>query len=196
MPPGELSSTDTSLIERVRCDDSRAWRDLVDLYGPLVAFWCRKQGLSGSSVADTVQDVFLAVLRSLGNYQAARQSGGFRGWLWGITRHKCIDVIRKEARHPDAVGGSTAWQAVEQIAFEDDEGDPTDADEIHRLLRRAMSQIEDEFEPKTWQAFLRTTIDGVSTAVVAQELGLTRNAVRQYRSRILRRLRKQLGDSS
>ncbi|MCR9291728.1 MAG: sigma-70 family RNA polymerase sigma factor [bacterium] len=192
--PEDSSSTDASLIERVRCDDSKAWRDFVDLYGPLAAYWCRKLGIREALVTDTVQDIFLAVLRSLGKYEPSEQNRGFRAWLWGIARHKCIDVMRREGKHPDPVGGSTAWQTVEQIAIEDDEGDPTEAVEMARLLRRAMSQVEDEFESETWQAFLRTTIDGVSTAVVAQELALTPTAVRQYRSRILRRLRRQLGD--
>lgn len=51
-----------------------------------------------------------------------------------------------------------------------------------------------EFEPRSWQAFWRSAVDGIPTAVVAEELGVTAAAVRQSRSRILRRLRQQLGD--
>lgn len=190
----EQSSTDASLIERVRRDDSKAWRELVDLYGPLIAHWCRKLGVREALVTDAVQDVFLAVLRSLSNYHVKAEHGGFRAWLWGITRHKCIDALRREARHPDPVGGSTAFQLAEQWPNLEDSDAITETAEISRLMRRAMAQVEEEFEAKTWQAFFRTTVDGIATAAVADELGLTPAAVRQHRSRVLRRLRRQLGD--
>ena len=72
--------------------------------------------------------------------------------------------------------------------------EPSDADDIQSLMWRAMKQIEESFEAKTWQAFWRTTVDGLTTAVVAAELELSPASVRQARSRVLRRLRQQLGD--
>lgn len=188
------NSTNPSLIERVRFDDSKAWRELVDLYGPLVAFWCRKVGVREAQITDAVQDVFLAVLRTISSYEADPSKSGFRAWLWGVTRHKCVDLLRRENRHPEPKGGSTALQFSQQWADPCLLEEPLDGTELNHLLRRAMSQVENEFEGKTWQAFYRTTVDGVATAVVATELGLDPATVRQYRSRVLRRLRRQLGD--
>ena len=216
----DRNSTNFSLIDRVRADDSKAWHELVDLYGPLVAHWCRRMSVPERSVSDCVQNVFLAVLRSLPTFDpVSSESGsesmptsanetatngvastsrrGFRAWLWGITRHKCIDLMRSDARHPNPTGGSTAFHQTAN--WESDEGTEdweqyTEADEITRLLRRAMMQVESEFEQKTWNAFWRTTVDGLTTAMVAQELEIEVATVRQYRSRVLRRLRRQLGE--
>ena len=49
-------------------------------------------------------------------------------------------------------------------------------------------------EPQTWSAFWNTTALGRTATDVAAELGLTTAAVRQAKSRLLRRLRRQLGD--
>lgn len=62
------------------------------------------------------------------------------------------------------------------------------------LLRRALESIRSEFEEKTWEAFRRSVLEGEPTAGIAADLGLSTNAVRQYKSRVLRRLRRELGD--
>jgi len=74
----------------------------------------------------------------------------------------------------------------------DDE--PSLATDLISLQRRAMQQIESKVAPQTWRAFWRCVVDGQSTQQVADELGLSIASVRQARSRILRRLREQLGD--
>lgn len=55
--------------------------------------------------------------------------------------------------------------------------------------------VRSEFEDRTWQAFWRVAVEGHATAEVAADLGITANAVRQAKSRVLRRLRQELGDS-
>lgn len=186
-------STNVSLIERVRVHDSQAWTQLVDLYGPLIAYWCRRSGVPERSMGDCVQNVFVAVLRSLVNFRFDAGRKSFRAWLWGITRHKCIDMLRSDGLHPSAVGGSTALKQIEQ--WTDNEwSEFTEPLEISRLVERALEQVKTEFEEKTWRAFWRTTVDGIATPLVAKELDITSAAVRQYRSRVLRRLRNQLGE--
>jgi RNA polymerase sigma-70 factor (ECF subfamily) len=48
--------------------------------------------------------------------------------------------------------------------------------------------------PTTWAAFQRVAVDGLPAARVAEELGLSENAVLQAKSRILKRLRQEAGD--
>lgn len=190
-------STDASLIDRVRENESQAWRDLVDLYGPLIAYWCRRMGMAERLVQDCVQDVFIAVLKALETYEPRGSERGFRGWLWGITRHKCIDKVRHEGRHPRPTGGSSAHrQTQEWMDEESSELSSSDRIEIGRLFRRALDQVRAEFEEKTWQAFWRTTVDGIPAPIVAQELEISASTVRKYRSRVSRRVRLQLGETS
>lgn len=190
------SSTHSSLLQRARLKEPAAWREFVSLYGPLVAHWCRRCGLNDDRVADCVQDVFVSVATSLHQHLPTTETGAFRAWLWTIARRRVIDLLRRNSRHAMGRGGSTAVQALRDVqdplSVPDEE--PTGDLQLRELTRRALAQVQCEFEPSTWQAFWRSIVDGVSTALVARELNMSEASVRQARSRILRRLRQQLGD--
>lgn len=197
----DSDTTRASLLSRARQYDSRAWHELVDLYGPLIAHWCRRGGLDHHSAADCVQQTFTAVLRSLNGYQARKLSGSFRSWLWTIASNKIRDHQRRSRREVNGAGGSTALKALQQVPLDElsEEASPTDfelvdAEQLNALVSRAREQIRQEFTPRTWEIFRRAVIDQIPTAVVALEFSVTPAAVRQARSRILRRLRQQLGD--
>ena len=51
-----------------------------------------------------------------------------------------------------------------------------------------------DFEPQTWQAFWRTTIQGESPSDVAAELGVSKWTVYKAKSRVLQRLRDEFDD--
>lgn len=190
------SSSGLSLAVRLQEGHATAWRDLVDLYGPLVDRWCQRAGIAASARGDLCQDVFLTVLRGIAGFDPKRKHATFRGWLWTITRNAIL--LRHRRREPEAAGGSTAlaklgeipdpWQIVES-------GEPPSTpDETAALLRLALEQIRPTVEPITWRAFWNTAVLGRSAPEVAAELGLTAAGVRQAKSRMLRRLRQQLGD--
>jgi hypothetical protein len=52
--------------------------------------------------------------------------------------------------------------------------------------------IEPEFEPATWQAFRMLTLEAKPTAAVAAALGITPNAARIAKSRVLNRFRQEI----
>jgi hypothetical protein len=45
---GSGQPTPLSLLERLRADDAAAWQRLMDLYRPLVLFWCTRGGVSAA----------------------------------------------------------------------------------------------------------------------------------------------------
>jgi RNA polymerase sigma-70 factor (ECF subfamily) len=190
------SSSGLSLAIRLRDGSTDALRELVDLYGPLVDSWCAQAGLAASSRADIGQEVFLAVHRNIARFDATGPRATFRGWLWTITRNAMLQSRRR--RQPEGRGGSTAAAQLGQLpdvwggASVDEP--PSTADTTASLLRRALMQIRPTVEPQTWNAFWNTAVLGRSAPDVADELGITPAAVRQAKSRMLRRLRRQLGD--
>lgn len=188
-------ATRASLISRAQGRDSQAWSELVDLYGPLIAHWCYRCGLDSGQAADVVQDVFVALSKSLDTYEAGR-GGAFRAWLWRVSSNKIRDFLRREKGVISGQGGSTAMVGLQQLPEEANvpEHEPTDPEQVHALLQRGLKQVRNEFETRTWQIFERNVIDQIATALVAEEYHVTDAAVRQTRSRILRRLRQQLGD--
>ncbi len=51
-----------------------------------------------------------------------------------------------------------------------------------------------EFEERTWRAFWLTVVEGREPAALTEELGMTANTIRQAKSRVLRRVREEVGD--
>lgn len=190
------SGTCASLLTLARRRDEGAWHELVDLYGPLVAHWCRQCGLDSHATADCVQDVFASVARSLERYRPRRASGSFRAWLWTITSNKIRDRARSEGRHAKPHGGSTALNALQCVAdpitVPDEE--PSEDAQVNEFISRALMQIRGDFAERTWEIFQRSVVDAIDTASVAKEFSVSPATVRQSRSRVLRRLREHLGD--
>jgi RNA polymerase sigma-70 factor (ECF subfamily) len=190
------SSSGLSLAVRLRDGSAGAWRELVELYGPLVDSWCGRAGLPAASRADVGQEVFLAVHRGIARFDPTRPQATFRGWLWTITKNAVLQWRRR--REPQAAGGTTAFGRMAEVPDEwlevAETDPPSTPDEMASLLRRALDQIRPTVEPQTWAAFWKTAVLGQAAPDVAEELGVSPAAVRQAKSRILRRLRRQLGD--
>ena len=188
------TATHLSLLDRARLRDEQAWADLVDLYSPLMVAWCRRLGVGPEATADCIQEVFAAVSRSLDTFHPSGAAGSFRGWLWMVTRNKLRDAARREARHVSPIGGSTALARLHALPEVPDD-EPTEAIDSQQLTLAALEQIRHTIQPQTWQAFWRSVVDGQSTAVVSQELGISPASVRQARCRVMQRLRQQLGEA-
>src|SRR5262249_3128488 len=111
--PGDV--TPLSLLERARARDPEAWHRLVQLYQPLVLFWCNRGGLRGRDAGDVAQEVLAGVAAGLGNFHRARAGGTFRGWLRGITRNQALLHFRRNQGEAQAQGGSDAWRHLQAV---------------------------------------------------------------------------------
>jgi RNA polymerase sigma-70 factor (ECF subfamily) len=60
------------------------------------------------------------------------------------------------------------------------------------ISRRAMELVRAEFEPRTWEAWWKTAVEGRPAADVAADLGMSVTAVYKAKSRVLLRLRQEL----
>jgi RNA polymerase sigma-70 factor (ECF subfamily) len=181
-------------LQRARSQDREAWQRLLDLYTPLVMYWCAHWGVRGQDAEDVLQEVLQAVAAGLASFSREHSGETFRGWLRGITRHKLLDHFRRESQRPVAPGGSEAHLRLQQFPGPDSSlPDAPDA-ELQALYRRALSVLQSEFETRTWQAFWRAAVDGQSPAEIAADMNMTPAAVRKAKSRVLRRLREEIGD--
>jgi RNA polymerase sigma-70 factor (ECF subfamily) len=193
-----IGSTSSSLLARAKAREQDAWRRLVRLYGPLVDFWIRRDELQSADARDVFQEVFAAVAIGIGQFHKDRPGDTFRGWLRTVTRRKVTDHHRRAARQPGAIGGSEAHWRLQEVP--DSEGlseansDCGERDALKELRLRALDLVRGEFESRSWEAFWRVEIDGQMAKDVAEELGMTPAAVRMAKSRILRRVREELGD--
>lgn len=198
-PPPRRShgeTTNLSLIDRVRQEDTASWNRFMLIYRPLVSHWCRRAGLSGHDIDDVCQDVFSSVSRSIVRFKKQRRGDTFRGWLRTITRARVADFQRKGASQPYSAGGDDAQRLLSQVSEGDSEHGEDDPDErkaSREVFRQALEIVKSSVEPHTWQAFWRTTVDELNSTEVAEELNMTREAVRKAKSRMKIRLRLELG---
>lgn len=185
-------STSLTLLERIRERDEEAWRRLLHLYAPLVDRWCGAKGIRGEDADDVQQEVFRAVAAGLDGFHRDRAGDTFRGWLRGITRNKIVDHFRRRGAQPEAQGGTDARRELEQVAGAELPDDSEE--EVGGLYRRAMELVRGEFEERTWTAFWRAAVEGQSPPDIAADMGVTPAAIRKAKSRVLHRLRQELGD--
>ena len=189
----ESVSISSTLLQRVRAEHPDAWQRLTKIYGPEVYRWVRIAGLQASDAVDVVQEVFLAVASNIGGFRRDGPGDSFRGWLWAITRNKVRDHFRRRASEPEAIGGTDAQKLLAQIP-DSSPAEPEDSlrDGVTQVAHRVLELVRVEFEDRTWQAFLQATCTPQSAAEIAEDLGMTKKAVRQAKYRVLQRIRGEL----
>lgn len=184
-----VDSTSRTLLERIRIRDAEAWQRFVHLYGPTIFGWARRASLQSHDAADVTQEVFKSVALNISEFRKDRPTDSFRGWLWVITTNKVRDHFR--TRPAEAVGGEMIEDRLAQLPAHEP-ADPLTRGARTELAHRALELIQAEFETRTWQAFIRSTMASRTAADVAAELGMTPAAVHKAKSRVLLRLRREL----
>jgi RNA polymerase sigma-70 factor (ECF subfamily) len=187
-----MNETRQSLLVRAQAGATDAWKDLTDLYSPLILGWLNRQGVPARDREDLSQEVLLSVVQYLPGFQHSGRRGAFRCWLRTIVCSRTADYWRAVDAGTQAEGGSGATAALQQIADPDsDLNRQWDEEHDRYVLHCLLDLVEEEFEPLTLQAFRRLALDGVSGAEAAGELGLSVAAVYVAKSRVLARIRQE-----
>src|SRR6516225_7432867 len=187
-----MDETRQSLLLRARTGEESAWRDLTDLYRPLIIGWLNRQGVPARDLEDLSQDILLTVVKHLPTFQHSGRRGAFRSWLRTIVCSRTTDYWRAIDASTQASGGSGATAALQQLADPDSSlNRQWDEEHDRYVLDCLLDLVEEEFEPATLQAFRRLALDGASGAEAAQELGLSVAAVYVAKSRVLQRIRQE-----
>jgi RNA polymerase sigma-70 factor (ECF subfamily) len=183
--------TSLSLLARVSDQPAEAdWRRFTSLYDPLIRGWLRRREVLPHDADDLVQEIMTVVVRRVIGFEHNGRIGAFRTWLRTITVNCLRDYWRAGKNKAAGVGGSDIQDIIAQLE------DP--ASEMSRLwdqehdrfvMRRLLEMLQEEFEPKTWQAFQKFALENIPAADVAKELGITTNAVFIAKSRVLTRLK-------
>src|SRR5688572_2576612 len=87
-------STSRSLLEQARAGEPQAWERLLQLYQPLITYWCLRSPLGEYWSEDVVQDVFVRVSQNLHTFHHNGKTGAFRKWLRTITRRLVADRLK------------------------------------------------------------------------------------------------------
>ena len=185
--------TSLSLLDRARrSPEDSGWRELCELYEPLLRRWLRRYDVAGDEADDLVQDVLVVVTQELARFEHNTRTGAFRNWLRTILVHRLKDHWRRRDRQPSPGGGTRFMNELDELA-DDASGLSRQWEREHdrHVVRRLLERIEPRFNAQTYEAFRRVVLERIEPQQVASDLGLTLNAVYIAKSRVLRELRRE-----
>ena len=90
-----------------------------------------------ASAEEIVQQLFTIVWRQARDYRGER--GKFSSWESTITRHQCIDELRRRRAHPITDSGD--WESLDHLAGNDDPARAAQDTFEQAHIREALQQI-------------------------------------------------------
>jgi RNA polymerase sigma-70 factor (ECF subfamily) len=186
-------STRTSLLIRLRQEpaDQVAWNEFVQRYGGMIVAWCQQWGLQPADADDVSQNVLLKLAHHLRSfvYDPSRR---FRGFLRTMAHNACKDYL--DSRQRVVMGAADA--AVQAVlgsveAREDLAARLEEAFDLERL-EVAQARVRERVEPRTWEAFRVTALEGKSGADAAALLRMQVGTVFKAKSKVQRMLREEI----
>ncbi|OAI52362.1 hypothetical protein AYO47_06300 [Planctomyces sp. SCGC AG-212-M04] len=176
--------TRPSLIARLRnLEDADAWREFQESYQPFIRRVGVDAGASRETLGDLVQVVLLTIVRVIPRFAYDPDRGRFRSWLARVVRSRCSDLARKNRRDVEVVS-----QFCEQSFMQHRPEHVDDESQPEAELRAAMAIVRGSARPSTWQCFQQHILDHRPAVEVAQELGVSVNAVYLNSARTLKRV--------
>jgi RNA polymerase sigma-70 factor (ECF subfamily) len=169
--------------------DQAAWGEFVARYQQRIHGWCRRWGLQDADAEDVTQTVLVKLLRAMQTFQYD-PSQRFRAWLKTVTHHAWQDFARSRQVAPGAA--VTAERPVETLEARDDLADRFEQAYEQELLSQAFVLVSSRVQPKTWQAFRLTALEGASGADAAAQLGMPVTAVYKAKSNVQKLLEQEV----
>ena len=182
-------STPGSVLDRLRQNpgDRESLSRLMDFCQGYFLCWARKFLRDPHDQEDFVQELFMRVLKDLETFEYD-DSKRYRGRLFLMARNLAVEFMRRAKRN--------AKTGHDSLIIEDEAMLPDFVEEEFRayIVQRAQEIMRSDFEETTWRAALMLIIDRAPAAEVAKELGMSLDAVYMAKSRVLKRLREELGN--
>lgn len=107
--------TDAQLLDLIGHSENWALSEIHDRYVRLVFSIALKIMNDQASAEEIVQQVFTKVWQHARDYRLER--GKFSSWLSTITRHECIDELRRRRRH--STTNPIYWESLDWFAGND-----------------------------------------------------------------------------
>ncbi|HWU21713.1 MAG TPA: sigma-70 family RNA polymerase sigma factor [Nocardioides sp.] len=169
------------LVERARCGDADAWRELYEATTGRLLVWLRARPSGDAAVApeDVAAEAWLVAAQSIAEFTG--DADAFAGWLFGIARNLVLNARRRTTRRgtdpADTLADPSAWGVTGPV---DDEVAATD------WVRSRLATLS----PREAEVLATMEVAGLDARQTAAALGLSVTAVRVARHRGLTRLRR------
>lgn len=157
--------------------ERQALRDLYVQESPRLLGVARRLVRDTALAEDIVHDAFIKIWAGAAGFDPAR--GSARGWMFTVTRHLALNVLRNHSR--------------EMPLLEDDDAlhidDAFDAQDHSASIHRCLEQLD----PQRRRCILHAYVDGYSHGQIAQRLDTPLGTVKAWIKRSLNALRECMG---
>ena len=181
-PDGEAMS---EAVLAARDGDDTAFGLLYRAVQPRILRYLRL--LVGPEAEDVASEAWLHIARDLPSFEG--DFAGFRAWAVTVARHRALDHLRYERRHPTRPAPDEAFAHVP--ARDDTAGEAVEAVSTDAALALVATLPRDQAE-----AVMLRVVLGLDAQSAARVLGKRPGAVRIAAMRGLRRLAEQLDPHS
>ncbi|SFI72391.1 MULTISPECIES: sigma-70 family RNA polymerase sigma factor [unclassified Pseudomonas] len=123
---------------------------------------------------DIVHDAFINIWRGAGSFDPSR--GSARGWVFSVTRHLALNVVRNHYREVPLA------DEYEQVAATDTVEFSTRSGQVHTCL--------EQLDPTRRTCILHAYVDGFSHSEIARKLDAPLGTVKAWIKRSLAALRE------
>lgn len=175
----------TLLAKLVHGGEPSAWREFVDRYGELIRGFAVRQHVKPVDCEDIVQEVLLALTRSMPNFQYDPSKGKFRSYLKTAVVHA---IYRKSFQTRGEISLEELDVTSRTADADPDIESQWESEWRQYHLRLAMKTISIEFNDADRRAFQMYGVESWSASETATALGQNVDQVYQAKSRIVRRL--------
>ncbi|MCM8540139.1 MAG: sigma-70 family RNA polymerase sigma factor [Lentisphaeraceae bacterium] len=182
-------NTQQTLIQRAQNpDDNQAWDDFVSYYQSFIRMVLYKSNISLNDTDDLIQAILLRIWKGLPNYEYKKEQARFRTWLSTIIRNCIITHINKSKNK--GVKVELIEEQIEKIS--DSEIEQIISDEwLDYVASIALDKVKEVFSGNAIEVF-RLSLEEKSAREIANELNITEESVFVLRSRVKKRLKKEI----
>lgn len=182
VPPFDLAGC----LVRVRQQDQRAARELVEHLYPLVIRIVRAHLPRRVPEEDLAQEVFMKMFSRLGQYQGAVP---FPHWVSRIAVTTCIDHLRAQKRRPEFRWSDLSEneaQVLDAVLTNENDVAANDALAAHELVHKLLAQLS----PRDQLVIRLLDLEQKSIAEIAAITGWNQSLIKVRAFRARRKLQK------
>lgn len=195
--PNLTTVTNTALLEGLKNPGNQVvWQDFVERYRPMIVRYARRFGLDDTDAEDAAQQALIAFCTAYRDGKYDREKGRLRVWLFGIARNQLLNLRRREVGHAaherQVVNAPNETTFFARIGDDDQMEKVWDEEWRDSVLRQCLEEVRREFDAKTIQAFELFAWKGLPAQEVADQIGVTSNAVFISKHRVMKRIRELL----
>jgi len=172
------AENDIILLEGFRRGDESAVRELYKIYYRPLCYFNQKIIQHTHEAEDISTEIFLKLLQRKNDFGSL---GEIKGFLFTASKNACLDFLRKEKQQQKSHDRIFPVIAIDENFIEQE-----------MLTAKILQSIYAEIEslPKHCkQVFKAIFIEGKSTAVIAEEMGISPQTVLNQKTKALRIIR-------